>query len=138
MTAADVPVTRADTTVTDPVRTGRAPLEQTPPELVPRLNEFTGYTKAHFQKVVLLPPFSADPLLDPQQIDAPLDLEDIADGDSGLEEPVEGVVLVHEQTWRRKGLALGHLLHSLTLAPGEATRIAMQDWTRVVRGTAES
>src|SRR5262249_37297760 len=33
-------------------------------------------------------------------------------------------------SWFSQGLTLGQLLHSMALAPGESTRIAMIDWTR--------
>lgn len=45
-----------------------------------------------------------------------------------------GAVLTYRQSWFPQGLALGQLLHSMALAPGESTRIAMVDWTRRVRG----
>lgn len=37
----------------------------------------------------------------------------------------EGVLLIHEQSWVMQGLALGELLHSVCLAPGEITQIAV-------------
>jgi hypothetical protein len=36
-----------------------------------------------------------------------------------------------------QGLSLGQLLHTVALAPGESTRIAMIDWTRRVRATGQ-
>lgn len=39
--------------------------------------------------------------------------------------PAEGVLLIHEQSWVMQGLALGELLHSVCLAPGEITQIAV-------------
>jgi hypothetical protein len=47
-----------------------------------------------------------------------------------------GAVLTYRQSWFPQGLALGQLLHSMALAPGESTRIAMVDWSRRVRGTS--
>jgi hypothetical protein len=44
--------------------------------------------------------------------------------------PAEGALLTWTQSWYTEGLGLGQLLHSLALAPGESTRIAMIDWTR--------
>ncbi|MGD9525923.1 WD40 repeat domain-containing protein [Pseudonocardia sp.] len=44
----------------------------------------------------------------------------------------EGVLLVHEQSWVMQGLALGELLHSVSLAPGEITQIAVTSHTRSV------
>lgn len=51
--------------------------------------------------------------------------------------PAIGAVLTYRQSWYQQGLALGHLLHSMALAPGESTRIAMVDWNRTVRGRSD-
>ncbi|MFF0110711.1 hypothetical protein [Streptomyces hirsutus] len=58
----------------------------------------------------------------------PIDLlqEDV----QGFTKPAVGAVLTYSQSWYTQGLTLGHLLHSLALAPGETTRIAMVDWSR--------
>ena len=45
-----------------------------------------------------------------------------------------GALLTFSQSWFAQGLALGQLLHSLSLAPGESTRMAMIDWSRQSRG----
>lgn len=47
--------------------------------------------------------------------------------------PAIGAVLTYRQSWYPQGLALGHLLHSMALAPGESTRLAVVDWTRTTR-----
>jgi hypothetical protein len=47
-----------------------------------------------------------------------------------------GAVLTYRQSWFPQGLALGQLLHSMALAPGESTRIAMVNWSRRIRGTS--
>jgi hypothetical protein len=41
-----------------------------------------------------------------------------------------GEVLEYEQTWFGLGHALGEIKYSLTLAPGEATQVAVIDWSR--------
>lgn len=41
-----------------------------------------------------------------------------------------GATLTFSQSWYAQGITLGHLLHSLALAPGEATRVAVVDWSR--------
>lgn len=119
------------------IRAGRKPLEVTPPELVPDLLTFPATEIAYYRKAVILPPHAADPLTNPSLIDSPLSLGDISADDHGIEVPVEGVVLTHSQRWTRTGLALGNLLHSLALAPGEATRVAMEDWTHRTKGSAD-
>jgi hypothetical protein len=58
----------------------------------------------------------------------PLDL--LAASDNTATKPVMGALLTWTQSWYTQGLALGQLLHSLALAPGESTRIAMVDWSR--------
>src|SRR4029079_4254979 len=40
------------------------------------------------------------------------------------------------QSWFAQGVALGQILHSMALAPGESTRIAMIDWSRRTRAAA--
>ncbi len=63
-----------------------------------------------------------------------IDISDIVN--ATLEaKPALGAVLTYRQSWYPQGLALGHLLHSMALAPGESTRIAMVDWTRAVRAS---
>ena len=55
---------------------------------------------------------------------------------SGFTRPAVGALLTYSQSWYVQGITFGHLLHSLALAPGEATRIAIVDWTRRTRATA--
>ena len=58
---------------------------------------------------------------------------------NGFTKPAIGALLTYSQSWYVQGITFGHLLHSLALAPGEATRIAMIDWTRRTRAsTTES
>ncbi|MBN2392259.1 MAG: hypothetical protein JXR84_16140 [Anaerolineae bacterium] len=49
--------------------------------------------------------------------------------------PAYGVLLRTEQAWYAQGVTLGQLLHSVALAPGESTRIAVIDWTRRTFGS---
>ena len=53
----------------------------------------------------------------------------------GFTRPVRGARLTFAQSWYSQGVALGQLLHSLALAPGESTRLAMIDWSRQQSGT---
>lgn len=48
----------------------------------------------------------------------------------GFTHPMVGVEVYASQSWYAKGVALGQLLHSMALAPGESTRIAVMDWSR--------
>ena len=54
-----------------------------------------------------------------------------------LSEPAFGAVLYHEQGWYVRGLALGNLLHSVALAPGEVTQIAVSNWSHATRATED-
>ncbi len=49
--------------------------------------------------------------------------------------PAIGVLVRHEQAWHMKGLAAGRLLHSLCLAPGEVTQVAVSEWERGTSGS---
>ena len=76
------------------------------------------------------------------ELDVALDPFAIADagGGEGRSEPEEdrpavGVLLTYRQGWVQEGLALGSLLHSLCLAPGEVTKVAVVDWRRQARAT---
>lgn len=59
--------------------------------------------------------------------------------DAGFMYPAVGAVLTYNQSWYTLGLTLGQLLHSVALAPGETTRIAVVDWNRQQKaGTTEA
>lgn len=66
--------------------------------------------------------------------DGPLDPFLNAQADA-MENPAEGVLLHQEQGWFARGLALGNLLHSVALAPGEVTQIAMTHWNHSTRAS---
>jgi|GEM_PF-6107125 len=50
--------------------------------------------------------------------------------EGGFTTPAIGAIVTYTQSWYPVGQALGQLLHSVALAPGESTRIAMIDWNR--------
>lgn len=54
-----------------------------------------------------------------------------------MDVPAEGVLLYQEQGWYARGLSLGNLLHSVALAPGEVTQIAVTNWNHTTRSTSE-
>ncbi|MBI5406967.1 MAG: hypothetical protein HZA18_04650 [Nitrospirae bacterium] len=60
----------------------------------------------------------------------PLDVSVTASPEYGFQHPAVGALLTYNQSWYTEDLALGQLLHTLALAPGESTRIAMIDWSR--------
>jgi len=69
----------------------------------------------------------------------PLSLDVIVDNPVGFGKPAIGALATYAQSWFAQGITLGHMIHSLALAPGEATRIAVIDWSRRSRAaTTES
>jgi hypothetical protein len=53
----------------------------------------------------------------------------------GFVEPAIGASLTYSQEWFSQGVALGQLLHSVALAPGESTRLAVIDYERRTSGS---
>jgi hypothetical protein len=67
-----------------------------------------------------------------------IDLTRLAAEAEGYLTPAIGALLTYQQSWYARGLTLGNLIHSVALAPGESTKIAMVDWSRRTRtGTTE-
>ena len=64
----------------------------------------------------------------------PIDLAPLAGADFAFRRPGIGALLTMAQSWYAQGVALGQLLHSVALVPGESTRIAMLDWSRPTTG----
>jgi hypothetical protein len=56
--------------------------------------------------------------------------------DFGFSAPAIGARLTFVHSWFAHGVTLGNLLHSVALAPGESTRIAVVDWSRRTRSAA--
>lgn len=71
-----------------------------------------------------------------QPLSAPLSLEKLASGGLAFGAPAIGAIATYAQSWFAQGLTLGHMVHSLALAPGEATRLAVIDWTRKTTTTS--
>ena len=125
----------------------------TPPELVPTMGRHPT-ERAYYQTILLdrfvNPPAENAPYRKkqwlsewkPWQHTAAVPLEaagqiDIASPllkSPGFDRVAVGAIVQLSQSWYTSGLSLGQLLHSLALAPGESTRIAMIDWQRRERG----
>lgn len=58
--------------------------------------------------------------------------------DTGYTRTAVGACLTFSQSWYTHGVTLGQLLHSVALAPGESTRIAVIDWARQSTGAQMS
>ena len=63
----------------------------------------------------------------------PIGLDKLSQIDAGFKRAAFGALLTFNQSWYSIGVALGQLLHSAALAPGESTRIAVVDWSRKSR-----
>ena len=66
---------------------------------------------------------------DLQALEGTISLTSEADA-TVLDKPAVGALVTLSQSWFVQGITLGHMLHSLALAPGEATRVAVVDWSR--------
>lgn len=55
----------------------------------------------------------------------------------GFSDVAFGAVMTFAQKWSPKAVALGQLLHSLPLAPGESTNLTVVDWTRRVSASTD-
>lgn len=99
--------------------------------LVPKMKEFAVSNTAFYKSMFITDIDPGAGKMKPLdgQIDA---FADLPDSGAGTDRVAEGVLLTHEQGWFQEGLALGDLLHSLCLAPGEITKIAIIDWQRRV------
>ena len=99
-----------------------SPLVDDASELVPRYGDMPTDV-AYFDTLVLgsLDTTGAVPLTG---------VVDLMGASQGFAKPATGAVLTYRQSWTPRGLTLGALLHSVALAPGESTRLAIIDWTR--------
>lgn len=101
-------------------------------KLRPQLGEYPT-ERVYFNKLVMLgmpDPSSATALSDPLSLDA------IVDQPLGFGKPAIGGLAIYAQSWFAQGITLGQMVHSLALAPGEATRIAVVDWSRRSRAAS--
>lgn len=95
-----------------------------PHELVPTFNAHA--TEKAFYTVYTIEPDLAEAT---EELEGAIRLEEEIRKSTRLSVRT-GFVLRYEQSWSPVGLTLGSLLHSLALAPGESTRIAVVDWSR--------
>lgn len=115
---------------------------QTPADLIPSLTGVAVREPTFYRSLYILESLPADKggqLQDPPKlgnIDAPLDPFDEANDGIDYFRPAVGVLTVHKQQWEQQGIALGNLVNSICLAPGEITQVAMVDWQRSTTGTS--
>ncbi len=107
----------------------------TPPELLPRNGAFP--TERVLYRRLLIDSTSDAGVQPLEQAGDALSLSTVLSGqDQGFTRVASGALLTFSQDWFAQGVALGQLLHSLSLAPGESTRMAMIDWSRQSRGSS--
>jgi hypothetical protein len=109
---------------------------EAPADLIPKSGQFP--TERAQYRVLLLDEIrrsdSAPPLIDLTSPDfRPVDLSPVTAPDFGFHTIGTGALLTFNQSWFMQGVTLGHLLHSVALAPGESTRLAVVDWSRKSR-----
>jgi hypothetical protein len=102
-------------------------------ELVPKLGEFP--TERRYYSTVVMDHVVAKSTVDLATA-GPVDISPTVDADFGFSAPAVGARLTFEQSWYAHGVTLGNLLHSVALAPGESTRIAVVDWSRQTSASA--
>ncbi|KTD63725.1 hypothetical protein Lsan_1158 [Legionella santicrucis] len=103
-------------------------------ELVPRLGEYP--TERHYYRSVVIDQVSAQETTDLNTA-GPIDIAPTVSSDFGFKVPAVGAMLTFAQSWFAQGVTLGNLLHSVALAPGESTRIAVMDWSRQVKASEQ-
>ncbi|MEU9048739.1 MULTISPECIES: hypothetical protein, partial [unclassified Kitasatospora] len=101
----------------------------TPKDLLPTTGNYPTEI-VRYQSVVLTDIPNAKPA---RKLTGAIDL-----GEENLpfyDKPAEGMVVTTEQSWSAQGVTLGRLLHSLALAPGESTKVAVVDWQNTTKAT---
>ena len=108
---------------------------EAPTELVPKMGEFP--TKKVFYSTLVLDKFNSS-RSNLKELSSAIDLSELFGENTRAFSGIStGALITFEQAWTSEGLALGDLLHSLTLAPGESTKVAIVEWSRT-EGTRTS
>ena len=108
---------------------------EAPPDLLPRSGEYpterVQYTSLLMDEIRL---GEDTPLVEvTSNAFKPLNLQKLAAVNAGFKHVAFGALLTFRQSWYAQAVTLGQLLHSVSLAPGESTRLAVVDWTRKSR-----
>lgn len=106
--------------------------EDSAEELRPVLGEFPT-ERVYYDTLVLL---GTEPPQDQTPLERPLSLGQLAASGVAFGAPAVGALATYSQSWFAQAVTLGHMVHSLALAPGEATRVAVIDWSRRTTATA--
>jgi len=112
------------------------PDNPTPGYLVPKLDGIQLSEPAYYRSLFILDTIGPDNE-QVEELNKPIDpFKDGDKPDQASLKPAIGVLTVHEQHWRQKGIALGNLLQSVCLAPGEVTQVAVTRWEHKTTGTS--
>ena len=104
--------------------------QYTAPEIVPKFGEYATDIVYYPKLITISGPDDAA-----KELDKPIDI--MAAPAAGGLKPYLGARLTFQQSWTPEAITLGRLLHSLSLAPGESTKVAVIDWTRKTRTSSE-
>lgn len=108
---------------------------ESPADLLPKNGEYPN-ERVQYSTVVLdeIPMDDGTDIIDVVSHSfKPINIKELARFDAGFKKVAFGALLTFNQSWYSQGVALGQLLHSTTLAPGESTRLAVIDWSRKSR-----
>jgi hypothetical protein len=108
---------------------------EAPADLLPKSGVYPT-ERVFFRKLVLDAVAEQDQTVQPIETADPIDLSVALAAPSGFQRVATGALLTFSQSWLGQGVTLGQLLHSMALAPGESTRVAMMDWERRTRASA--
>lgn len=107
---------------------------ETPDGLIPKMDQYPVSNAAYYQSLFVRDlGDSAAPENASNTANAQAEFSGVLDPFAAVpqpDRPLDGVLFTFEQKWLQKGAALGRLAHSICLAPGEVTRVAMIEWTR--------
>lgn len=103
-------------------------LEDEASELVPKFGEYP--TERHYYRSVVIDHVKSGGETKDLATAGPIDIFPTVSANFGYSAPAVGAILSFAQSWFAQGVTLGNLLHSVALAPGESTRIAVLDWAR--------
>jgi hypothetical protein len=107
--------------------------ETTPEHLIPRLGNLPVSSTRYYQTATITRIRTSEqarrPVIDPFD---PFRIPLVSPGTAYTGKIAEGILLTHQQGWYIAGTALGSLLHSVCLAPGEIVQIAVRNRTRSV------
>jgi hypothetical protein len=108
------------------------PEDEQSEELRPRMGEYPT-ERVYYSTLVML---HMNGQAGNDALESAISLDPLVANPLGFNRPAIGALLTFSQSWYSQGVTLGHMLHSLALAPGEATRIAVIDWSRRTRASA--